>query len=729
LSLDIERGAMQPLVQSRAELKARLQSRRDQIVETWRTALAPTSYVPLSADEQRLALTGLTDQLVDVLLDEPFVAAQAQAVGVELVRLGYTRPAALGRTLEVLGRELPQCLAANGLAELQERVSSVVAELAAGFTHQFSERILGEQETIREALLTQRDQAAAALSESEARFRAIFESAPFGIALADMQGRILSANQALQSILGYTEDEMRGRVILAELAHPEDAQAQLEAFVGLAQGHAERYEIESRYIPRDGRVIWAQLAMALVRDADGQPQFAIGMGIDITERKQAEAERMQLLREQAARVEAEAAQERLSFLAEASARLTSSLDYSTTLQQVAEAVVPRLADWVTLNLLGEHGNLRPVASGHTNPARERLAQHMRELYPRSAEQPSSPVLDAFYSGKPRFIPEVDLDVLRSISRDEEHLRLWQALAPRSVIILPLSSQRGVLGTLSLITTSDSERRYTQADVALAEDLARRVALAVENAQLYAQAQAAIHTAEEAVRAREEFLSVAAHELKTPVTSLRGFAQLTLRAMEQDRELDRDRLHHALMVVNQQSDKLRRLVAQLLDISRIQSGRLQLELEQMDLTQLIAEVVTSMQHQSQYHTLNVDVPARQLVRIDPLRLEQVLTNLLDNAIKYSPQGGPIDIEVWSPDPEHVRVAVRDHGPGIRPEHRAHIFERFYQAGAEAEHAAGMGLGLYISREIVELHGGTIEAEFPTDGGARFVITLPTLRASE
>jgi PAS domain S-box-containing protein len=714
---------MQSTTQARADLKSKLQARRDLIVDAWRAALAATSYVPLSAEEQRLALTGLTDQLVDVLLDEPFLAAQAQAVGSQLVSLGYTRPAALGKTLEVMGRELPLSLAEHGLLELQPRVASILAELAAGFTQQFSERILGEQETIREALLTQRDQAEAALRESEARFRAIFASAPIGMAVADMQGRILSANQALQKILGYTEDEMRGRVILAELAHPEDAQTGLEFFIGLAQGKNERYEIESRFFARDGRMIWAQLAMALVRDLDGQPQFAIGMGIDITERKQAEAERLQLLREQAARVEAEAARERLSFLAEASARLTSSLDYGTTLQQVAQSVVPRLADWVTLNLLDENGDLRAVASGHTNLARERLAQHMRQLYPRSPEQPSSPVLDVLREGKPRFIPEVDLEVLRSISRDEEHLKLWQALAPRSVIIVPLSGQRGVLGSLSLITTSDSERRYTQADVALAEDLARRAALAVENAQLYAQAQTAIRTAEEAVRAREEFLSVAAHELKTPVTSLRGFAQLTLRALEQDRELDRDRLRHALMVVNQQSDKLRRLVAQLLDISRIQSGRLQLELQETDLGQLISDVVLGMQHQSQYHTLNIDLPFRQQVRLDPLRLEQVLTNLLDNAIKYSPQGGPIDIELRRPDPQHVSIAIRDRGPGIKPEYRAHIFERFYQAGAEVEHAAGMGLGLYISREIVELHNGTIEAQFPDDGGARFVITLP------
>jgi PAS domain S-box-containing protein len=701
-----------------------LARRREAIVAAWRAALASTSYVPLNADEQRQALLGLTDRLLDLLLAQTFETSQAQAIGADLVKLGYARSAALGRTLDVLGRELPASLDPSAAPPLQSRLNSVLAGLAEGFTNQITQRILGEQETIREALLTQRDVAEAALRESEARFRAMFEAAPFGIAVADMQGRILSANSTLQGILGWTEEEMRGRVILAEIAYPEDAQAAFEKFVALAEGRSERYEVEQRFFARDGRVIWAQLAMALVRDVEGNPQFAIGMGIDITERKQAEAERMQLLREQAARAEAEAAQERLGFLAEASARLASSLDYSTTLQQVAQAVVPRMADWVTLNVLDEHGELRAVASGHSNAMRERLAASMRETFPRSTGESNSPVVQVLRSGRSRFIPEVGVDALRAISRNEEHLRMWQALAPRSVIIVPLTGHRGVLGTLSLITTSDSERRYTHADVAMAEDLARRVALAVENAQLYSEAQAAIHTAEEAVRAREVFLSVAAHELKTPVTSLRGFAQLTLRALEQDRELDRERLHHALTVVNQQSDKLRRLVAQLLDISRIQSGRLQLELREVDLRQLIGEIVTSMQQQSQFHQLRVNVPDSQPVHIDPLRLEQVLTNLVDNAIKYSPQGGAIEIDVWPPDAEHVCIGVRDRGPGIRPEHRAHIFERFYQAGDDAEHAAGMGLGLYISREIVELHGGTIEAEFPPDGGARFIITLPT-----
>jgi PAS domain S-box-containing protein len=705
------------------DLRQQLLPRRAAMIDAWKVGLAPTGYVGLSADEVRHTLATLIESVLAALSSEPFAPAQAQVVGVELVKIGYTRPQAVSRTVEVFARELLAALPESDAERARPRVAAVLGEIAAGFAQQISERILGEQETIREALLTQRQQAEQALRDSEARFRAIFEGAPFGIGVSDMQGRLLAANPALQGILGFTEDELRGHVIMSEYAHPADAEAGLEQFMALAQGHSEGYETEQRFIARDRRVIWVQLAVALVRDVDGQPQFAIGMGQDITERKHAEAERIQLMREQAARAEAEAAQARQSFLAEASAQLASSLDYETTLQQVAQSVVPRLADWCMLSLVDELGNLRTVASGHSSPRDAALAGDIREEYRRAGPLASNPLLEVLRTGSSQFVPQVDDALLQSISRGTQHLRLWRELAPRSAIIVPLPGQRGLLGTLVLITTSESDRHYSEPDLALVEDLARRAALAVENAQLYAQAQAAIHTAEDAVRAREDFLSVAAHELKTPVTSLRGFAQLTIRALDQDGELDRGRLRHALTVVNQQSDKLRRLVSQLLDVSRIQSGRLALELEDVDVKSLVAEIVMALQNQSPSHTLRVVGANLPPMRLDPLRVEQVVTNLLDNAIKYSPQGGMIDIELSTPDEGHVEIAVRDHGPGIPPDHREHIFERFYQAGEGHSSAAGMGLGLYISREIVELHGGSIRAEFPEDGGARFVIAFP------
>jgi signal transduction histidine kinase len=255
------------------------------------------------------------------------------------------------------------------------------------------------------------------------------------------------------------------------------------------------------------------------------------------------------------------------------------------------------------------------------------------------------------------------------------------------------------------------------DFDLAQDLARRCALAIDNARLYAEARAAIGT-------RDEFLSVAAHELKTPMTSLRGYAQLLGREFDTGQVANPERARRAAMTIQVQSDKLARLVAQLLDMSRIQSGRLAIERRDTDLSALAREIVETARNQLKQHTLTARLPTDLWVRIDPLRIEQVLTNLIDNAIKYSPEGGQIDLALSSAG-DHVKLTIRDHGVGVPLEHRQHIFDRFYQAhaGGALTSMAGMGLGLYISRQIVELHGGSIDAEFADEGGTTFVVLLP------
>ena len=216
--------------------------------------------------------------------------------------------------------------------------------------------------------------------------------------------------------------------------------------------------------------------------------------------------------------------------------------------------------------------------------------------------------------------------------------------------------------------------------------------------------------------RDEFLSVAAHELKTPVTTLLGFSQVLLGQLNQRGVLDDRTVGQAVRAVERGSNRMSRLVSQILDISRLDGGRLVLDHEITDLAPLVQGIVAAMQTTTTRHTLLVRTPAQAPAWVDSLRLEQVVTNLLDNAIKYSPEGGQVEIELELPSPGLARLSVVDHGVGIQPERRQHIFERFYQAH-EGDHASGMGLGLYISRQIVELHGGSIRPEFPPDGGTR------------
>jgi PAS domain S-box-containing protein len=419
-------------------------------------------------------------------------------------------------------------------------------------------------------------------------------------------------------------------------------------------------------------------------------------------RRRAEAERLQLVREQVARAEAEAARQRLAFLAEASQLLAASLDYETTLQAVANLVVRGLADCCLIDVREGEGDIRRVATALSEPFRGLLPDLLEgEIDPDG----DHPIAVAIRSGEATLEPRLQ-DLIAAAS----------SAAFDSAVIVPLATRSGAQGAITWLG-SRTRPSYGPRDLGLAQDLARRCGLAIENARLYREARAAVGL-------RDEFMSVAAHELKTPMTSLRGYAQLLEREYQKGAVANPERIQRAASTIQLQADKLARLVSQLLDVTRIQSGKLAIERRPADLSVLAGELIATVGSQLKNHVLDAVLPPRMVVMLDPLRIEQVLTNLLDNAIKYSPDGGQIDITL-SRQGDQARLAVRDHGVGVPLEHRGHIFDRFYQAhaGGPLTSMAGMGLGLYISRQIVELHGGTIHAEFPDDGGTRLVVLLP------
>jgi signal transduction histidine kinase len=229
-------------------------------------------------------------------------------------------------------------------------------------------------------------------------------------------------------------------------------------------------------------------------------------------------------------------------------------------------------------------------------------------------------------------------------------------------------------------------------------------------------------AEQAVRERDEFLSVAAHELKTPLTSLLGFAEALDRIYSRGREPETSLVRRALQTIARQSEKMNVLVNQLLDVSRIEAGRLQLDRKPTDLVPIVRGIAEDAQARTSIHTLVVHGPGQMIGAVDGLRLEQVITNLVENAIKYSPDGGQIVVALSQETGCQARISVRDHGIGIPEGARAHIFDRYYQAHSRI-HRSGMGLGLYISRQIVEQHEGRMEVAFPADGGTEFSVMLP------
>ena len=235
-----------------------------------------------------------------------------------------------------------------------------------------------------------------------------------------------------------------------------------------------------------------------------------------------------------------------------------------------------------------------------------------------------------------------------------------------------------------------------------------------------QEQSARAQAEVAVRARDEFLQIAAHELKTPVTALRAQTQILARRFERG-HADRQQVSDGLAVIGQQTEKLSRLIIQLLDVSRIDDGKLVIDPRPCNLVACVRTVVTATQALTDRHSLVVRAPSQAVAVVDDLRIEQVLANLLNNAIRYSPEGGQIEVDMGDVPGDQVYIAVRDHGIGIPVEHRERIFDRFYQA--HAGRLGGMGLGLFISAEIVRQHGGELSMDSPSDGGTRFVMVLP------
>jgi len=263
----------------------------------------------------------------------------------------------------------------------------------------------------------------------------------------------------------------------------------------------------------------------------------------------------------------------------------------------------------------------------------------------------------------------------------------------------------------------------RAKVAVFADLYRKTRqLEALNQDLERRVEERTAELEAALQVRDEFLSVAAHELKTPVTGLRATAQVLARKLQRG-ELEAPAwLSDGLRTIDQQSDRLARLIGQVLDVSRLDRDALALDRTPTDLAGVAERLVAAFRARASKHEFVLAADQPLVAEVDPVGIEQVLSNLLDNAVKYSPNGGRIDVEVGRVGAEQALLAVRDRGIGIPPEKREAIFARFYQAHVE-DHRSGLGLGLYISRQIVTQHGGDIAVEFPPDGGTRFVVTLP------
>jgi PAS domain S-box-containing protein len=547
--------------------------------------------------------------------------------------------------------------------------------------HRKSRRLQRQEKELRWAERALNQQV---LSEHEAEFQATFEKAAVGIAHVGTDGRCLRINQRLCDILGYPQKDAL-KLRLQDIVHPEELARQNAALQQILTGDRESDHSEQRFIHRNGSTLWVDVTVSLLRDAKGQAKKFIVIVEDATRRKHAEAGQR--------------------VLAEASEILLSSIGAKPTLARVANTVVPVLADWCVIELTGTDPNATPErAFAHLEYSK---AEQLQKVFGGFAARGGT---------HPRLIANVTEEQLKNWSPANAELQLWRELELKSVIIVPLMVRGGQLGSITFIS-STTGRRYEMADVTIAEDLAHRVALGFENARLYQEAQ-------DAIGARDEFLSIASHELRTPLTPLQIQLQRLLGVAGKAGldHMPKEQVRGMLQRSAIQVSRLATLIDSLLDVSRITAGRFHLELEQVDLSALAREVIARFNEAASQggSTLTLFAPDAVSVRCDPLRIEQVLSNLLSNAIKYG-NGQPIEVSVSSSG-ETGTLVVSDKGIGIAPAKLPKVFDRF-ERGEAARSYAGLGLGLYIAKQIVEAHRGSIRVTSEPARGSVFTVEVP------
>ncbi|WP_434387102.1 ATP-binding protein [Melittangium boletus] len=554
---------------------------------------------------------------------------------------------------------------------------------------------------LERARLYDKEQAACADAERQrARLHALVMQAPMAVSVMRGPSHVIELdNPPHRALLG-------GLDVVGQPAH--EALPGL-ASLGLLEELDRAYTYGEPFLAREMSVRMDLTTGALaeehflhvryqpLRDASGRVDGVAFFGFDVTDQVRA-------------RRDLELAVERQRLLSEASTLLGDSLDYSLSLERLARLMVPRLADWCSVHLLADNGEVELLTRLHRDETHAAVVDEVLRLQPVHLSDASG-LGRVLRTGEAELIETCSPEQIRSLAHSPEAARMLASLHISSLLCVPLLARGRVLGAL-LLVHDDSGRHFSREDLRLAEDLARRAAFSVDNARLYREAQ-------EAIRLRDEFLSIASHELKTPLTSLRLQLSFLERHMP---EGARACLGGKLDMAHRQARRLSQLITLLLDVGRIVTGRVSLERSEVDLVRLVREALERLRDMfaGSRSEVTLDAPAPVRGQWDALRLEQVVVNLLSNAAKYG-QGRPVTVTVRD-DPDTARLVVRDEGIGIAAEDLPRIFDRFERA-VSVRHYGGLGLGLYISREIVESHGGRVLVDSAPGQGSTFTVELP------
>jgi PAS domain S-box-containing protein len=548
----------------------------------------------------------------------------------------------------------------------------------------------GEAEEGRERLLRQ-------LERERIRLEAVIEHIPVGVALAEApSGEVVLENPALAQIIGHTPLASPDLASYAAWPgyHPDGRHYQADEWPlarALLHGEQVRGE-ECLYRRGDGTMAWVRIDAAPIRDQAGRIIGAVESVVDISNEKRVEEEQR--------------------LLADASAILGALLDVPAMLDSLAQRLVATEAEICVIYLVDEGtGSLRVSAAAHHDPAQmEKVAR----LYPMAAGRQLEEVAAALGAGRPVLVGEVTDEWLRSAAMDAEQLALFRELHPTSMIIAPFSARGRIFGVLTLVQT-DPARAYTEEDLGLAAELARRTALAIDNARLYSKTVVAS-------QAKSDFLAVMSHELRTPLNAIVGYADLLLLGVPQPIPAEAEEKVKRIIA---SAHHLRELIDEILSFSRMEAGEEEVRIERRDLGKIVREIAEDAEPLARMKGLDlqVETPTEAApIHTDPGKLRQILRNLLSNAIKFTDRG-EIRIVAALVEDEAV-IHVRDTGIGIAPEYQERIFEPFWQVerGATRE-VAGTGLGLGVSRGLARMLGGDLTVESKMGVGSTFTIRIP------
>jgi PAS domain S-box-containing protein len=538
--------------------------------------------------------------------------------------------------------------------------------------------------------MTERHEAERRADESRALLHAILNNTTDAIFVKDREGVYLAINAAGAATLHRTAEEVVGHTnfdFMPKEIADQLREGELEVLRTGSTMHQEDL------VSVDGIRRYYLSARGLWKDAAGEIAGIVGIATNITERRRREQANL--------------------LLAEAGRVLTESLDYRTTLNTVARLLTPAMADWCSVVLQNEAGEFDTLAVAHTDPAKADLAREVSEKYPLPKDSTFG-APNVARTGRSELYEDVSDAMLEARARDADELALLRSLGMQSAMIVPMQAHGRTLGAITLIC-AESGRHFSAADLPIVEELARRSALAIENAELFRAAAAAN-------RAKSEFLASMSHELRTPLNAILGYTQLlsdgitgSITASQQEQ----------LLRIRASATHLLGLIDEVLSYSRMEAGREQVSFHDVDVGTVVDEAAAIVRPLASAKKLPLVVephPDAPHIQTDVLKLRQILVNLLTNAIKFTDEG-EVSLSAHV-DGDHLSLIVRDTGIGIPPNHMERVFEPFWQVEQSASRrVGGTGLGLSVSRGLAHLLGGELTGRSVPGEGSTFTIRLP------